>query len=234
MANQGYGNQLNDQIQGKIRKRTNLIQLYTDDPDEGPRLISNKNLKGIPIMVIVDPPSCCYYKLNVPHGIVTLEHIWGKSNGQMDPGYFCCYCSYKRIAAMITKNAVQFNTPIEGCPTKDNVKVSVDIGVTFHIGKEETRVKDCQAFLYSLGANKLEELLTQECEETIRNFIRRIKVSKIRDIKSELTSTLQNDLNIRFNEYGVYFEQVNVMNVIIPRDLRNALQQATTYDVLLQ
>lgn len=106
--------------------------------------------------------------------------------------------------------------------------------MTFHIGKEETRVKDCQAFLYSLGANKLEELLTQECEETIRNFIRRIKVSKIRDIKSELTSTLQNDLNIRFNEYGVYFEQVNVMNVIIPRDLRNALQQATTYDVLLQ
>ena len=39
---------------------------------------------------------------------------------------------------------------------------------------------------------------------------------------------------MRFNQYGVYVEQVNVMNVIIPRDLRNALQQATTYDVLLQ
>lgn len=185
-------------------------------------------------MVIVDPPCCCYYKLNVPHGIVTLEHIWGKSNGQMIPGYHCCYCSYKRIAAMITKNAVQFNTPIEGCPTKDNVKVSVDIGVTFRIGNEATREKDCQDFLYKLGANKLEELLTQECEETIRNFIRKIKVSKIRDIKSELTSTLKSDLDIRFNKYGVYFEQVNVINVIIPKDLRYALQQATTFDVLLQ
>ena len=39
---------------------------------------------------------------------------------------------------------------------------------------------------------------------------------------------------MRFNQYGVYVEQVNVMNVIIPRDLRNALQLATTYDVLLQ
>lgn len=109
--NQGQ-DQLVDQVQGKLRRRTHLIQLYTNDPDEGPRLISDKNDKGVPIMVIVDPPSCCYYKLNVPHGIVTLEHVWGKKNGQMTPGYFCCYCSYKRIAAMITKNAVQFNTPV--------------------------------------------------------------------------------------------------------------------------
>jgi hypothetical protein len=39
---------------------------------------------------------------------------------------------------------------------------------------------------------------------------------------------------MRFNQYGVYIEQVNVMNVIIPKDLRNALQLATTFDVLLQ
>lgn len=114
------------------------------------------------------------------------------------------------------------------------MKVSVDIGVTFHIGTEQTRQADCEKFLYYLGANKLEELLQQECEETIRNYIRRIKVSKIRDIKSELTSTLMDDLNTRFNQYGVYIELVNVMNVIIPRDLRYALQTATTYDVLLQ
>jgi hypothetical protein len=99
----------------------------------------------------------------------------------------------------------------------------VDIGVTFHIGTDKTRQEDCEKFLYYLGANKLEELLTQECEETIRNYIRRIKVSKIRDIKSELTSTLMDDLNRRFNQYGVYVELVNVMNVIIPRDLRHAL-----------
>ncbi len=99
----------------------------------------------------------------------------------------------------------------------------MDIGVTFHIGTDKTRQEDCEKFLYYLGANKLEELLTQECEETIRNYIRRIKVSKIRDIKSELTSTLMDDLNRRFNQYGVYVELVNVMNVIIPRDLRHAL-----------
>jgi hypothetical protein len=39
------------------------------------------------------------------------------------------------------------------------VRVSVDIGITFHIGKEEKREEDCEKFLYYLGANKLEELL---------------------------------------------------------------------------
>lgn len=101
--------------------------------------------------------------------------------------------------------------------------MSVDIGITFHIGTEKTRQEDCEKFLYYLGANKLEELLQQECEETIRNYIRLIKVSKIRDIKSELTQNLMEDLNKRFNYYGIYIELVNVMNVIIPKDLRYAL-----------
>lgn len=109
----------------------------------------------------------------------------------------------------------------------------MDIGITFHIGKEETRAKDCAQFLYYLGANKLEELLEQESEESIRNFVRTIKVNQIRDIKSELTSQMMAELNDRFNQYGVYIEKVNVMNVIIPKDLRHALQQATTFDVLL-
>lgn len=60
---------------------------------------------------------------------------------------------------MITKNSIMFNTPIETCPTRDNVRVSVDIAITFHIGKEETRGEDCKNFLYYLGANRLEELL---------------------------------------------------------------------------
>ena len=70
------------------------------------------------------------------------------------------------------------------------MRVSVDIGINFHIGKEGSREKDCEQFLYYLGANKLEELLQQECEEEIRNYIRTIKVNKIRDIRGELTSGL--------------------------------------------
>jgi hypothetical protein len=93
-------------VQGGISEKTHLIQLYTSDPEQGPRLISDYHPMGTPIMVIVDPPSCCYFKLNVPHGIISLEQKWGRFTHKMDPGYYCCYCSHKRIAAMITKNSI--------------------------------------------------------------------------------------------------------------------------------
>lgn len=41
-------------------------------------------------------------------------------------------------------------------------------------------------------------MLEQECEESIRNFVRTIKVSKIKDIKSELTTQMMAELNSRF------------------------------------
>jgi len=63
-------------------------------------------------MVLVDSPSCCYYKLNIPHGIITIEKTFGKDTGIMDPGYYCCYCSHKMIGAMITKNSIRFCAPV--------------------------------------------------------------------------------------------------------------------------
>lgn len=57
---------------------------------------------------------------------------------------------------------------------------------------------------------------------------------RVRDIKQELTSQMMDELNERFNKLGVYIERVDVMNVIIPRDLREALSHATAYDVHLQ
>jgi regulator of protease activity HflC (stomatin/prohibitin superfamily) len=114
------------------------------------------------------------------------------------------------------------------------VRVTVDISIQFHIGKEETREEDCERFVYYLGANKLEELLIQESEESIRNFIRSYRVNQIRDLKSEIAHEMINELNRRFNSFGVYVESVYVSNVIVPKDLREALQQATTYDAFLQ
>jgi regulator of protease activity HflC (stomatin/prohibitin superfamily) len=145
----------------------------------------------------------------------------------------------RRVAAMITKNTIRYQCPIQNVPTKDNVMVSLDIGVNFHIGRhemesEEVVAEDTKRFFYNFGPNRLEELLQEECDEGIRDFVKKIKVARIRDIKTELTTDLLTILKDRFKEYGVVIEQVNIMNVIIPRDLRIALMATTNYDVYLQ
>jgi regulator of protease activity HflC (stomatin/prohibitin superfamily) len=153
----------------------------------------------------------------------------------MEPGCRLCYCSYKEVKVMITKNTIRFKCPIRDVPTKDNVRVSLDVGINFHIGKsEETYEEDTKKFIYNFGPNRLEELLHEETEEGIRDFIKKIKVGRVRDVKTELTTALMQELADKFQVYGVVIEQVNIMNVIIPKELRVCLMETTAYDVLLQ
>jgi len=88
-------------------------------------------------MVIINDPPCCYTKLNIPQGMHILEQSCGVDQGIMEPGYYCFYCNYKRVAVMITKNSIRFRCPIRNVPTKDNVRVSIDVGINFHIGRSD-------------------------------------------------------------------------------------------------
>jgi regulator of protease activity HflC (stomatin/prohibitin superfamily) len=153
----------------------------------------------------------------------------------MEPGCRLFYCNFRKICVMVSKNTIRFKCPVTNVPTKDNVRIALDIGINFHIGRsKETEEEDLKKFFYNFGPNRLEELLQEECEEGIRDFIKKIKVNRVRDVKTELTSELQRDMGEKFAIYGVVIEQVNIMNVILPRDLRICLMETTNYDVYLQ
>jgi len=90
---------------------------------------------------------------------------------------------------MITKNTIRFKCPVKNVPAKDNVMCSIDVGINFHIGRsKETEEEDVKRFFYNFGPNRLEELLQEECDEGIRNFIKGIKIGRVRDVKTELTT----------------------------------------------
>lgn len=129
----------------------------------------------------------------------TLEQTWGKDTGIMEPGGKWCYCSYKHVATMVSKNTIRYRCPITHIPTKDNVRVSMDIGINFHIGRPEKmdgkeNHDDIKKFFYNFGPNRLEELLSEEVDEEIRTFTKNIKVSRVRDIKTELTTAMREQL----------------------------------------
>ena len=63
------------------------------------------------------------------------------------------------------------------------------MGINFHIaqrpgGNDENDVKK---FFYNFGPNRLEELLSEECDEGIRDFMKNTKTARVRDVKTELT-----------------------------------------------
>lgn len=145
----------------------------------------------------------------------------------------CCHAN--NIPAMITKNTIRYRCPVTDIATKDDVHISIDIGINFHIGEsEETFEEDCQRFFYNFGPNRLSELLCTEVDEDIRDFVRKTKVKNVSDMKTELTNVLLNSMKAKFIVYGVVIENIAVMNVIIPKELRESLSAATNFDVYLQ
>lgn len=76
----------------------------------------------------------CTCKTNIPNGMYSLEQVWGVDQGVMEPGVRWCWPFWKRVAVMITKNSIRFRCPVRNVPTKDNVRIQVDVGINFHIG----------------------------------------------------------------------------------------------------
>jgi hypothetical protein len=183
-------------------------------------------------MVIINRPSCwcclpctwCTFMKNIPEGMMVLEQTFGKDSGLMEPGLRCCYPKHKRPVVAISRDTIRFCCPIRDVVTKDNVHVSICMGVNFHIGRsKETFQEDAKKFFYNFGPNRLGELLGEEMDEEIRAFIRKTKVRFVQDIKTELTHEVMTNLHFKFACYGVIVDQVNCMNIIVPKDLREYL-----------
>jgi regulator of protease activity HflC (stomatin/prohibitin superfamily) len=174
---------------------------------------------------------CCDIKFDVPSNFTVLEEECGKSTGVMNAGAHWCYCCHKRVACMVTKNIVNYDAPIQRCPTKDNAFVDVDIHFTFRLPIDEQLVK---AFVYKLGAGRFDELLAAEVEENMRTFINSIWLSQVFDLKSDMANAMMHDLNTKFQSYGILFEQCNVTNVIVNPQLIGALQEKTRLKIELK
>ena len=81
------------------------------------------------------------------------------------------------------------------------------MGINFHIGDDAGDPQnDAERFFYNFGPNRLEELLQEEADEGIRDFVKNVRVNRIRDARTELTDNLRANLYEKFKIYGVYIE----------------------------
>lgn len=133
---------------------------------------SQGNNQCIMCMVRRNYSCCCFdLKFDVPANYTVLEEECGAKQPLMRPGAHWCYCMCKRVVCLLTKNIVNYDAPVQKCPTKDNAYVDIDIHFTFRMPQSTQQVYQ---FVYHLGAGRFDELLAAEVEENIRNFINTI------------------------------------------------------------
>ena len=131
-------------------------------------------------MVAVNHPTCCWCWVYIPSGVTVLHQWCGRHAGLMEPGCKCCFCCCASIQAILSQNSIRFDAPVKNCPTRDNVRVTVDVSFTFHIGNfddPEQLERDAVNFVYHLGPQRLEEMLECETEEEIRTFVYKYKAT---------------------------------------------------------
>jgi regulator of protease activity HflC (stomatin/prohibitin superfamily) len=127
---------------------------------------------------------------------------------------------------------VNYDAPVQKCPTKDNAYVDVDIHFTFRLPQNNEKL--VHQFVYRLGAGRFDELLAAEVEENIRNFINTIFLHQVFDLKSDMANDMMQQLNHKFNKYGIMFEQCNVTGVFVNPQLINALTEKTKLKIELK
>lgn len=165
--------------------------------------------------------------LTVPSGVSSVLHKFGDDEpGLASPGLHCMP-SYMRVAYCVTFQSCTYNAPVKSCPTADNVMVDCDLTLVFMIGPDEKGVKN---FVYNLGAHRFNEFLAAATEEGIRQLVRATMHSEIYELRGgNLVRDMLEELNDKFQKFGVTFTKAAITDVQLGKDLETTLQKTTEF-----
>lgn len=136
---------------------------------------------------------------------------------------FRCLPSCYRVAYLVTRQTTTYNATIRNVPTADDVKVGISVALVFSI----RRARD---FVYKLGAQHMDELLRAATEEAIRSLARETKIGDLYELRGAANMRILDDLNKKFEEFGVVFTMCAVTDVSMPKELSDSLQNSTLYE----
>lgn len=199
------------------------IQQDINSISEAVSRFSEKNERGeIPLVLIPahrSPFSGTGWWLTIPTGCYCLMQRFGKDVGLAPPGGSLKPPFY-RIAYIVTQQSCTYNAPVLECPTSDNVRVGVDMVITFMI-------RDPSKFVYKLGAVHFDQLLTGAVDEGIRLLVRSQSHQTVRTLRGNRADSMLASLNEKFAESGVVFSNCTITAVVLPEQLEESLEKTT-------
>lgn len=219
-----------------MAEKTNLIQMTIGSPADAIQYFNADTSAGqsIPIVLVPQPRVCCSCCFTVPTGASTIIETCGrddKPEGLADAGlHFGPY--WKRVAYMVSPQAVTYNAPVKKCPTKDNVMVDCDLSLVIHIGTP-TQPRMIKDFVYKLGARRFNEYLSAAADEGIRQLVRDTALDDVYELRGSGgqlgPETLLRSLQETFDEFGVVFKRAAITDVHIGTKLIKILQGTTEF-----
>ncbi|GAB9470983.1 Myosin protein [Globisporangium polare] len=133
--------------------------------------------------------------IRVPEGMYALVQNQGKdmdfhcSNGKRTavwPPGFHTASLFTKVAHLVTKQYIVFDTPVKGCKTADDVTVGIDMCLVLRIMGDESKGEDpglVRRFVYELGPHGLEVQLRAAQDEAVRALARSVQHTEVYQLR---------------------------------------------------
>jgi len=199
---------------------TNLVEINISFSDiKYAHRIFGKKIDGNIAMILV-PGSRTGMRFVIPDGAHCVVTENAKSLGIFKPGLYYRSFIYK-ISHVITTQYIPYHFSVKSCPTRDDVRISIDVDFLLHVTNAET-------FAHKMGLDNLEQMLRATESEAVRSLVRSVPVSSAYDLRSKSSESMLETLNETLNPFGLSIDQVSIANVSLPADVAATLQEATT------
>jgi regulator of protease activity HflC (stomatin/prohibitin superfamily) len=113
------------------------------------------------------------------------------------------------VSHVVTTRDTPFDAPAAAVATSDDVRVSVDLLVTFRIIAPER-------FVFAISTSDFDQVLQATCQEAARVLVRSKPSTEILDVGDGDTDQLRDQIGVRLGRYGVEVVRVVLTHVVPP------------------
>lgn len=176
-----WSQQQHQQNDDQAAIETHLITKHIPSTQDAAALMGSQDVRyghRYTPMILVPSRFPCSFYLTIPEGFYAMIESHGRFVGIWEAGLHFAR-PWERVAYLVTKQYIVYDTPVKECPTMDNVMVEIDVSVVFHVKDSEEAVN---AFVYHLGPERLQRMLKAYQEEAVRKMARQKLYSNIYDL----------------------------------------------------
>eukprot|EP00929_Paragymnodinium_shiwhaense_P069071 TRINITY_DN34844_c1_g1_i1.p1 TRINITY_DN34844_c1_g1~~TRINITY_DN34844_c1_g1_i1.p1 ORF type:complete len:443 (+),score=171.63 TRINITY_DN34844_c1_g1_i1:98-1426(+) len=202
-----------------LKEGTTLVEIEIASLDDA-SAVSGMKPEGYTPLVLV-PQDTFSFMRRIPAGFNAIVTAFDADKGVYAPGFYCMP-PWMRVSYLVSKQLTVFDTPVKDCKTADNVTVNIDVLIVFEI-------TDATKFVYNLGPDKLDGLMRAAQEEALRGMASSVTHDKVFELQGMDTASLVEEMNQKFDAYGVLVHHFTVKNVRLPVDLMQTMESKTIY-----
>lgn len=215
--------QNNNVVQRRERRETNLVTLPITNIIKAPRVFGEQTNGNTPI-VLIPRGRNSLWRMTIPLGCYAIVAQRGANKGVYKPGFYVRSPWYK-VTHLVTSHYIPYHFSVKSCPTKDNIKITLDVDFLLH-------VEDAENFVFNIGPENMEELLRSTQEESIRILARTVLIKDAYSLRGHEANDMLKKLNEKLNQYGIVVDQVTIANITLPKEYSDSLQTETIYGTL--